>query len=458
MDLQQFVTRLQSRHPQMSILQRISRETRRVTENMLDRLLESLQEDMNLSQSIGVIGHLRRMQVLTEEELRMLFLAARHRHFEVCCANLARANRRDSKNDGKAARNPPGTVLASTRLKHTMDTARSCLVDIVTQYQAIFMDNLGTTTSATTTSPSSLDYGSRPGRGSAAASSAVLHSFLIYAVDRLVLDIQSLLAQIDDAAVIGHTFSQAMHLGVALGRKGVDLRVLLAGPFFNRIKTLACKHWTNGAVAYRQELQVNGVQNLVDRRHMPGVNSRVSGESSLMDWYREIDASILSASQLITRLSVVRAVSPSADGRQQQVPNVIQPPQLLLQFPALAAVTNQILLGLGVVRAMPCATLYTSLLESYVDAMEQVIVATRDAYNAREDDVPGKPDADPGVDTTLQEYNMVVMRVLRDIWIPFLLGCIYDTTFSQLKGMETACGKSALEAESVRKRLYKRLQ
>lgn len=61
---------------------------------MLQQLLSQLKTDLSLPKCLQIVGHLRRMEVFTESELRLKFLQARDVWLQTCLSAIP-------KDDGK---------------------------------------------------------------------------------------------------------------------------------------------------------------------------------------------------------------------------------------------------------------------------------------------------------------------------------------------------------------------
>lgn len=51
---------------------------------MLHQLLTQISQDLSLPKCLQIVGHLRRMEVFTESELRLKFLHARNAWLQAC--------------------------------------------------------------------------------------------------------------------------------------------------------------------------------------------------------------------------------------------------------------------------------------------------------------------------------------------------------------------------------------
>lgn len=464
MDLQQFVARLKSRYPRVTLLQRIAADCQASAQKMLDKLLNMLQQNMNLSESIKIIGHLRRLQIFSEEELRSVFLIARHQYFETTvrsgeAALMARSTA--ALKSSTASPSSPGGGLddsrrlsragllpsavdgekAVTRLKFYLDTARTCFIDVMTQYQAIFADTIATSSSKSMRDSSSM-----------VTASAVLHSFMLYVSRRILDTIQAHLKCIGDTSAISHLYTQAMHFGVALGRKGLDIRPLLAPPFVNRVFEIVAGQLQTGTRMFIDELHVNRVTNMI---------ARDKAKADLEEWASTI--SNLASSGVWS--------APSANKAN------FNPPSVLLEFPALAALTNSYLTGLNSLRLLPSSSLFTPLAQCFNQCLNESISAIVAVYAQASSDSTSAVSLSDKTTTvpptpTIQhpllqqevverqrrhkEFDLIISRVLRDIWIPFCLGCFYDGIYSEMRKMADIAGLTSdsagkLNGESVEK-------
>ncbi|MBA0764437.1 hypothetical protein Gotri_013792 [Gossypium trilobum] len=77
LDLEAFVCKLSTMHPNIPVIQALAQEVRQTTQSLLSQLLQKLRSNIQLPECLRIIGYLRRIGVFSEYEMRLQFLRCR---------------------------------------------------------------------------------------------------------------------------------------------------------------------------------------------------------------------------------------------------------------------------------------------------------------------------------------------------------------------------------------------
>eukprot|EP00741_Cyanophora_paradoxa_P009332 tig00000144_g9040.t1 len=201
LDLQAFAVKLRAMHPDIPVVHRLVAEVKQYAEDMLEQLLALLRTNIQLPLCLRVIGYLRRLGFLREQELRLHFLRCRDAWLQSLLADIPTT--------------PPYSYLIKTT-----DCVRVHLYDIVTHYRAIFFDDTSAQEEATT----------RDG--------GLLYAWVTHKLLAFTRTLEATLPLVTDGASLANVLEQCMYCGMSLGRVGVDFRGLLGPPFEKQVYAL----------------------------------------------------------------------------------------------------------------------------------------------------------------------------------------------------------------------------
>ncbi|XP_050504327.1 conserved oligomeric Golgi complex subunit 8 [Diabrotica virgifera virgifera] len=122
LELFNYVRKLSFKHSDVAIFKNINDDVNKAWILMLHQLLSQLRQDISLPKCLQIVGHLRRMDIFSEPELRLKFLQTRTYWLEQQLNSLGKED-------------------PTVHLTKTIEVTRINLFNILTQYSAIFNDD-----------------------------------------------------------------------------------------------------------------------------------------------------------------------------------------------------------------------------------------------------------------------------------------------------------------------------
>lgn len=203
LDLEAFVCKLSTMHPKLPVIQALAAEVRQITQSLLSQLLQKLRSNIQLPECLRIIGHLRRIGVFSEHEMRLQFLRCREAWLTGILEDLDRTNPYEY-------------------LKGMINCHRMHLFDVVNQYRAIFADD---------TSGSEENY-----------DGGLLFSWAMHQITSHLQTLKVMLPKITEGGSLSNILDQCMYCAMGLGWVGLDFRGLLPSLFEEAVLDLFSKN------------------------------------------------------------------------------------------------------------------------------------------------------------------------------------------------------------------------
>ncbi|KAG0332177.1 conserved oligomeric Golgi complex component [Podila horticola] len=390
LELAAHVQRLVIRYPGLKIIQEIDAKVSQGKEMMLVQLLAQLREPIKLPVALRIISFLRRigsfssqLQSVEEEEqskdrgtsspssgslplsasfgatslsgahtgpedetpLRMLFLKSRGLYMNLQLAKIV-LHKGDS----------------FSYLKKYIDVTRECLFDIMTYYKSIFGSGGdsyyagGSVSDDSGSGGSSLSKTRRDGvsgqdfrqqKQHGWTTDNLLADFVTYRTQILLAVLHTHIPQINDTQALSSILTQLMYLGANMGKIGFDLRYLVTSLFEEAVIRVVGGAFQRGAIEFLDSLGGEGFNYpewQLPSQWMLGSTGRVSSTGS----------------PTLSRSTVAGAGS------------TMSPQTVLMDYPALAYLTNAYLTALNSLRLLAPLSVAVPLREILVDSLAQV--------------------------------------------------------------------------------------
>jgi len=293
LELASHVQRLVLRYPGIGIIQEIEIKVAQGKEMMLVQLLAQLREPIKLPVALRIIGFLRRIgsfsgplsgaaaamdeedaqpttssttatpptsghsqrggsNVVTDDEtpLKMLFLKSRGLYMDLQLSKIV-----------------PHKGDSFGFLKKYIDVTRECLFDIMTYYRSIFssVDSYSGFSSSTYTA-SSTETSSSSASASLPSSQKqhcwttdnLLADFVTYRTQTLLQSLRTHIPQIHDTSALSSVLTQLMYLGANMAKIGFDLRYLVTSLFEEAVIRVVGGQFERGAEDFLESLGGEG--------------------------------------------------------------------------------------------------------------------------------------------------------------------------------------------------------
>ncbi|KAF9186265.1 conserved oligomeric Golgi complex component [Haplosporangium sp. Z 767] len=414
LELASHVQRLVLRYPGIGIIEDIELKVAQGKEMMLVQLLAQLREPIKLPVALRIVGFLRRigsfkgqLEMAEDEEHHGFITAAGAKSkggSTTLSASYASSTAPTSTSVSAIEDETPLKMLflksrglymnvqlskivhhkgdSFGYLKKYIDVTRECLFDIMTYYKSIFgnMDHYAGFSS----SSASLDYrgyGAGAGSGDGGKDSTLhqqpqspyyqklhcwttdnlLADFITYRTQTLLHVLKTHIPQIHDTSALSSVLTQLMYFGANLAKIGFDLRYLVTSLFEEAMIRIVGGAFQRGADEFLDSLggeNRNHPDWLLPSQWMLGGTGRAPTSSS---------------SPLPSSTSPVFGRTSNTDGSSSS--SSLSPQTCLMDYPALAYLTNAYLTALNSLRLLAPLSLAIPLREILVDSLMRVDMA-----------------------------------------------------------------------------------
>ncbi|KAG0311935.1 hypothetical protein BGZ97_011551 [Linnemannia gamsii] len=413
LELASHVQRLVLRYPGIGIIQEIDTKVAQGKEMMLVQLLAQLRESIKLPVALRIIGFLRRIGSF-KGQLDLVDEDDHHHHLGSSATTLkpkgsssffSSVSGVSSSGTGMEDETPLKMLFLKSRglymnvqlskvvyhkgdsfgyLKKYIDVTRECLFDIMTYYKSIFgsvdhftgfsssLDYRGagsadlspTSTSAAGSYKPSQDY---PKQHSWTTDN-LLADFVTYRTQTLLQLLKAHIPQINDTSALSSILTQLMYFGANMAKIGFDLRYLVTSLFEEAVIRVVGGAFQRGADEFIDGLggdSKNYPDWLLPSQWMLGGTGRAPSSAS------STPPSSTGTSPLLGR----GEGSPGSSSSPAMAPLSMSPQTCLMDYPALAYLTNAYLAALNSLRLLAPLSLAIPLREILVDSLLRVDMA-----------------------------------------------------------------------------------
>ncbi|KAI0352265.1 Dor1-domain-containing protein [Trametes cingulata] len=386
--LAQHASNLAARFPSNPLVQSVKADCDARVHSMLAQLLRVLHEQAKLPALFRAVGFLRKMDVLSEQELALAFLAGRSAYLD----GTLRAVEVEKKGlDGEGGVEREREIHARY-LKRYVDAWREGVHDVVTQYTTIFLDRA---------------HGAEPAPPEL---HVLLTTFTTLRVRQLLDLLRETLPLVADPSLLSSLLTQLTYCATSFARVGMDFRAAL-GPLF----TTAVQH----GVTREFEDAADSWCKALESEDMPKARSR-SG-SSARKKPSQLFLSSSAAAPPIPTPAQLSAIASAA-------PNV--PPPILASYPPLALYTNALLSALNGLRLLAPTSLLYDLLSSLDTTLAHgataLLTYARTATNDRSN---GTTTASAEEAKREEEVVRAVGTVYARVFVPFLRRALVEGVY-----------------------------
>ncbi|CDO77276.1 hypothetical protein BN946_scf184753.g26 [Trametes cinnabarina] len=409
--LAQHASTLASRFPSNPLVQSVKADCDARVHSMLSQLLRVLHEQAKLPTLFRAVGFLRKMNVLSEQELALAFLSGRSAYLD----STLRAVEVEKKGiDGEGSVEREREIYARYS-KRYVDAWREGVHDVVTQYTTIFLD--------------------RPSNAEPAPSElhVLLTTFTTLRMQQLLDLLRDTLPLVADPSLLSSLLTQLTYCASSFARVGLDFRAVLGPLFVSAVRSGVTREFEDATDAWSETLEPEDTSRTRTRAG-PSVRKKPS----------QLFTSSTSATA--HHIPTATQLESIASGP----PNV--PPPILGSYPPLVVYTNALLSTLNGLRLLAPASLLHDLLAALDSALARAsrsLVAYMRAFadelsngssNASAEEIRREKEVVRAVGTV---YSKMLVPFVRRALVEGLYGVKMDVIAAELEMREEL--KQALE-------------
>ncbi|KAI0673980.1 Dor1-like family-domain-containing protein [Trametes maxima] len=319
--LAQHATTLASRFPSNPLVQSVKADCDTRIHSMLAQLLRVLHEQAKLPALFRAVGFLRKMEVLSEQELALAFLSGRSSYLDGSL-RAVEVEKKGLDGEGSVERE---REIHARYLKRYVDAWREGVHDVVTQYTTIFLDR------------------SQGADSTSAELHVLLTTFTTLRVRQLLDLLQETLPLVANPSLLSSLLTQLTYCATSFARVGMDFRAALGPLFVHAVRVGVTREFNDATDSWSSALEL-------DDPSKPRSRSTSSARKKPSRTF--LPPSVTAAPPLPTptQLSAIASSAPNT------------PPALLAAYPPLAIYTNALLSTLNGLRLLAPASLLRDLL------------------------------------------------------------------------------------------------
>ncbi|OBZ68378.1 Conserved oligomeric Golgi complex subunit 8 [Grifola frondosa] len=391
---------LARRFPSNPVIQSVKAECDARVQSMLAQLLHVLSEQAKLPALFRAVGFLRKMDVLTEDELALAFLTGRATYLDGALRTVE-GEKKGLDVDGSVEREREAQARF---LKRYIDAWREGVYDVVTQYAAIFLDR-----PAPGCMPSQLHI--------------LLTAFTTLRVHTLLTLLRETLPLVADPALLNSLLTQLTYCANSFARVGMDFKALLSPVFVDAVQIgiskeldAATDSWCAVLTSSRDKSRSRG-----------SISARAKPSQFLLAPSAATSPPVPSSAQLVALVSAPAHV----------------PPPVLASYPPLAIYTNAVLSTFNSLRMLApvelLPTLLTTLDASIARGAGALLAFARTREWAR----------NAGEEETRKEEEAVraAVAVFVQVFVPFVRRALVEGVYGAQ--MEEAGATSGVEVSEL---------
>ncbi|KAH9885377.1 Dor1-like family-domain-containing protein, partial [Cubamyces lactineus] len=388
--LAQHASTLASRFPSNPLVQSVKADCDARVHSMLAQLLRVLHEQAKLPALFRAVGFLRKMNVLSAQELALAFLSGRNAYLDGTLRTMD-VEKKGLDSEGSIERE---REIYARYLKRYVDAWREGVHDVVTQYTTIFLDR---------------PHGTEPAPPELRV---LLTTFTTLRVRQLLDLLREMLPLVADPSLLSSLLTQLTYCATSFARVGLDFRAALGPLFVSAVRKGVTREFEDATNAWAKTLEAEDTSK---SRPRSGPSARKKPSQLFLPPGTTSSPPIPTAAQLAALASAA--------------PNV--PPPILASYPPLAIYTNALLSALNGLRLLAPA----ALLDDLRVALDSALARGTDSLLAYIRSVPEEWSNGPATTASQEEAKREdeVVRaagtVYAKVFVPFLRRALVEGVY-----------------------------